>query len=160
MAERWLPGIGLLLRLSAAAIWIVAGAAKAADLTQFHAQVDEYRLLPGSLEAPFAYALPFVELFVGVYLLLGLFTRVAAVAATVLLAFFVVAQAQAWARGLSLDCGCFGSLARSRVGFWTIVRDMGLGIPALLIALFPARMWSLDGTLLHKPDRFRLPLHL
>ena len=85
------------------------------DLEHFHDQVDQYQLLPHALEAAFAYTLPFVELLVGIYLLLGLMTRIAALVGCALMVLFVVAQAQAWARGLTLDCGCFGTLTHERV---------------------------------------------
>jgi uncharacterized membrane protein YphA (DoxX/SURF4 family) len=152
--ERLLPSTGLLIRVAAAAVWLAAGGAKLADLEHFHAQVDQYQLLPGSLEAPFAYTLPFVELLVGLYLLAGLLTRVAAIVACALMVLFLIAQAQAWARGLSLDCGCFGTLTHERVGLWTILRDVGLGLPSLVIALRPARLLSVDHSLLGLPDRF------
>jgi uncharacterized membrane protein YphA (DoxX/SURF4 family) len=152
--SRRLPTVGLVLRVVAAGIWLVAGAAKVADLTHFHAQVDQYRLLPSMLEAPFAYALPFVELFLGLYLLVGLLTRAAAIGACCLMVLFIIAQAQAWARGLSLDCGCFGTLTSERVGLWSIVRDLGLGLPSLVVALWPPRLLSLDRRLLGLPDLF------
>lgn len=151
---RWVSIAGLAIRVAAAGIWLVAGGAKVADLTHFHAQVDQYKLLPHALEAPFAYALPFAELFVGAYLLIGLLTRYAAIAGCALMVLFLIAQAQAWARGLSLDCGCFGTLAHERVGFWTIVRDVGLGLPSLVMAIWPARLLSVDAALLGLPDRF------
>jgi uncharacterized membrane protein YphA (DoxX/SURF4 family) len=150
------PVLGVAVRLAASAIWLVAGGAKLADLEHFHAQVDQYRLLPHALEAPFAYALPLAEVLVGLYLLVGLLTRAAAVAATVLLVLFLVAQGQAWARGLTLDCGCFGSLAHERVGAVTILRDLGLGLPSIAMALWPARRLSLDARLLGRPNRFVL----
>lgn len=149
-----LPAIGVAIRLAGAAIWLVAAVAKIVDLQHFHAQVDQYRLLPHALEAPFAYTLPFVELLVGLYLLVGLLTRAAAIAASLLLVLFIVAEAQAWARGLSLDCGCFGSLTHSHVGAWTIVRDVALGLPTLVLAFRPARRLSLDGRLLGLDDEF------
>jgi uncharacterized membrane protein YphA (DoxX/SURF4 family) len=152
--ERLWPSLGLAIRVAAAAVWLAAGAAKIANLTHFHAQVDQYRLLPGVLEAPFAYTLPFVEVLVGLYLLAGLLTRIAAILACALMVLFLIAQAQAWARGLSLDCGCFGTLTREPVGLWTIVRDIALGLPSLVIAVRPARLLSLDHTLLGLPDRF------
>lgn len=151
-----MPVLGVAVRLAASAIWLVAGGAKLADLEHFHAQVDQYRLLPHALEAPFAYALPLAEVLVGLYLLVGLLTRAAAVAATVLLVLFLVAQGQAWARGLTLDCGCFGSLAHERVGAVTILRDLGLGLPSIAMALWPARRLSLDARLLGRPNRFVL----
>lgn len=144
MRERALPVAGLIVRLVAAGIWIVAGAAKITDLESFHAKVDQYKLLPHALEAPFAYTLPFVEVLVGLYLAVGLLTRVAAIAGCVLMALFVIALTQAWARGLSLDCGCFGTLVQEKVGLVAILRDVALGLPSLAIAIWPARMFSLD----------------
>jgi len=50
--------------------------------------VDEFQkksYLPGGLVAPFSYALPFAELIVGLLLLLGVFTRQAAIAGAVVM---------------------------------------------------------------------------
>jgi uncharacterized membrane protein YphA (DoxX/SURF4 family) len=153
---RTLPWIGLTVRLGAASIWLVAGTAKLADLEGFHAQVEAYKLLPAGLEAPFAYALPFVEVGIGLYLALGLLIRPTAILACALMLAFVAAMAQARARGLSLDCGCFGSLAKTPVGLDTILRDALLGLPSLAMAIWPARLLSLDHVLLKQPDRFTL----
>ena len=59
------PYAGLVIRVAAAALWIVAGAAKIGELQTFDFQVGQYRLLPHVLTTPFAYALPFVEVIVG-----------------------------------------------------------------------------------------------
>ena len=123
---------------------------------RLHAQVQAYTLLPGALEAPFAYALPFVEVGLGLYLGLGLLVRPAAILACALMVVFIAAMAHAWARGLSLDCGCFGSLAREQVGLGTILRDAALGLPSLALALWPARVLSVDQAWLGRPDRFAL----
>ena len=152
---RALPLAGLAIRLGAAGIWLVAGASKLADLERFRVQVEAYKLLPGVLEAPFAYALPLVEVALGAYLALGLLVRPAAVVACALMVVFIAAQAQAWARGLTLDCGCFGTLAKEKVGLGTIVRDAALGLPSLALALWPARLASLDHRLLGRPDPYQ-----
>jgi len=152
---RTAPWLGLLVRLGAAGIWLVAGAAKLAALDQFHTQVEAYKLLPGALTAPLAYALPFVEVAIGLYLLVGLFVRPVALFACALMLLFIAAMAQASARGLSLDCGCFGALSRQRVGTWTILRDAALGVPAALLVLRPARLLSLDASWRGLPDRFQ-----
>jgi uncharacterized membrane protein YphA (DoxX/SURF4 family) len=151
---RAVRSLGVAIRLMAACIWLVAGAAKIADLQHFHAQVIQYRLLPHALEAPFAYTLPFVEVLVGMYLAVGLLTRAAAAVSCVLMVMFLVAQAQAWARGLSLDCGCFGAISHETVGLGTILRDVALGIPSLVMLWRPARAFSLDERLLGLPDPF------
>ena len=153
--RRALPWLGLALRLGAAGIWLAAGIAKLTELEHFRTQVAAYDLLPSSLVSPFAYALPFVEVFLGLYLALGLLTRAAAIASCVLMLLFVAALSQAWARGLVLDCGCFGGIARERVGGGAVARDTALGIPGLVLAIFPARFLSLDARLLGLPDRFR-----
>jgi len=65
---------------------------------------------------------------------------------------FLVAQGQAWARGPSLDCGCFGTLARERVGLVSVLRDVALGIPTLFMLWRPARALSLDARLFARPQ--------
>jgi uncharacterized membrane protein YphA (DoxX/SURF4 family) len=149
-----LPWLGLAIRLTAAAIWLVAGSAKLADLTQFHALVDGYELLPHVLEAPFAYALPLVEVCLGVYLAIGLFVRPAAIFGCALMVVFVAAMTQAAVRGLALDCGCFGSVAAEQVGSGAALRDAALGAPSFVLAIWPARFLSVDRAWLGRPDRF------
>ncbi|HWB23026.1 MAG TPA: MauE/DoxX family redox-associated membrane protein, partial [Gaiellaceae bacterium] len=136
--------LGLAIRLAAAAIWLFAGIAKLFDLEHFRSQVAAYDLLPHALVGPFAYGLPFVETLIGLYLLIGLLVRPAAIVTCALMTAFLIAQSQAWARGLSLDCGCFGTVSQQKVGLWSIVRDGLLGIPGLLLAIRPARYLSLD----------------
>jgi uncharacterized membrane protein YphA (DoxX/SURF4 family) len=152
VADRARPWIGLAIRLAAAGVWLAAGVAKIADLEHFDQQVAQYDLLPHTLVGPFAYALPFVEALVGLYLLVGLLIRPAAALACVLMAVFLFAQAQAWIRGLTLDCGCFGSLTHERVGAATILRDLALGLPSLVMLVRPARKLSLDRTLFGHTD--------
>lgn len=144
--------VGLAIRLTAGAVWLVAGAAKIADLEQFRVQVEAYRVVPGGLEAAFAYALPFLEVGIGLYLVVGLLVRGSAAFSCLLMALFVVAMVQARVRGLVLDCGCFGALARQPIGWWTIARDVALGLPGLIMVLLPARLVSLDARLLGRRD--------
>jgi uncharacterized membrane protein YphA (DoxX/SURF4 family) len=146
------PFLGLAIRVTAGLVWLVAGAAKIADLEHFRVQVEAYRLVPDGFEAAFAYALPFLEVGIGLYLIVGLFVRGTAALSCVLMALFVVAMVQARLRGLVLDCGCFGALARQPIGWWTIARDVALGVPGLVMLILPARFLSLDARLLGKRD--------
>lgn len=70
--------------------------------------IAAYELLPGGMIDFPAVALPAVELILGLMLLIGVFLRWAAVASAIILVGFIVGVASAWARGLSIDCGCFG----------------------------------------------------
>ena len=145
---------GLVIRVAAAAVWLIAGAAKVPGLAEFRDLVDRYGILPRFLSTPFAYALPFVEIGLGLYLLGGLFVRGVALVGTLLFAAFLGAQGWAWANGIPLDCGCFGSAVQAQVGPLTMLRDLGLGVPTFLMLAFPARALSLDRRLFGAEDRF------
>src|SRR4029079_10722390 len=67
-----------------------------------------HRLLPYDLTHVVGYGLPLLEILVGVLLVLGLFTRPAAVVGGVLMVVFIAGIVSVWVRGLSIDCGCFG----------------------------------------------------
>ena len=148
------PWLGLAVRLIAAGIWLVAGVAKALDFTAFQAQLQGYDLLPSGLVTPVGYLLPLAEIVLGMYLLVGALVRPAAIVSTVLMAIFVAAQAQAWARGRVIDCGCFGSLDLQRAGGDTILRDLALAAPGVVLAIWPARHLSVDQALLGRSDAF------
>jgi len=152
--HRALPLWGLAIRIAAAAVWIGAGAAKIPQMETFRDLVGRYGILPPALAAPFAYVLPFFEIGLGLYLAAGLFVRGSALVGSVLLVIFLAAQAQAWARGITLDCGCFGTAVQSAVGPLTMLRDVGLGIPTFLMLALPARRLSLDRLLFGAEDHF------
>jgi uncharacterized membrane protein YphA (DoxX/SURF4 family) len=149
-----LPWLGLAIRLAAAAVWIVAGAAKVPDLEGFRTLVERYGILPHALAAPFAFVLPFAEIALGLYLAAGLFVRGAAAAGTVLFAVFLAAEAHAMAAGLVLDCGCFGTALPTRVGPLTLLRDAALAVPTILMLAWPSRRLSLDRRLFGAADAF------
>jgi uncharacterized membrane protein YphA (DoxX/SURF4 family) len=139
------------VRLLAGGVFIYSGIGSiTGGLAAFDDKVAKYQLLPHVLTAPFAYALPFIEVFVGLYLLLGLMTRLAAAVSCVLMVMFLVAIGQAWARGLSIDCGCSIGVA-NKVGPWSFLRDLALGIPSLIMLIWPARLFSLDRLFFARP---------
>jgi len=152
--NKTMPWIGFVVRLGAAAVWAVAGAAKLPHIEAFHELVVRYEILPAFLAAPFAYVLPFFEIGIGLYLATGLFVRGTAFVGTLLFAAFLAAQVLALMRGIALDCGCFGTITQTAVGPLTILRDFGLGIPTFLILAFPARRLSLDRRLFDAVDHF------
>jgi uncharacterized membrane protein YphA (DoxX/SURF4 family) len=103
-AKQWLA---LLARLVVGAVWIWAGLAKLADPIGSIRAVQAYDLLPTSWVEPIGY-LPAVEVVVGMALVVGVMSRGAAVLSALLFVGFVIGISTAWARGLEIDCGCFG----------------------------------------------------
>jgi len=143
--------IGLLVRLGLAAVWLVSGAIKVSDLNQTYIAVQAYDLLPGSVSSLVAGALPFLELALGALLLLGLGTRLTAIVSIVVLVAFIGAVAQSWARGLTIDCGCFGGGGQVAPGETQypqeIARDLGFLLLAGWLTVRPRSVGSLDGWL-------------
>lgn len=146
-----LPWAGVAVRILAGGIFIYSGVGSiTGGLAAFEDKVAKYQLLPHVLTGPFAYTLPFLEVLVGIYLVVGLMTRVAAAASCVLMVMFLIAIGQAWARGLSIDCGCSIGVA-NKVGPWSFLRDLALGIPSVVMLIWPARLLSLDRLFFARP---------
>ncbi len=130
--------LGLLVRLGLGAVWLLSGVPKAMNPRETIVAVRAYDLLPESLVEPVAAVLPFLEIALGLLLILGLATRLAAVLSAVVLVIFIGGVISAAARGLSIDCGCFGgggTIAPGETAYAAeIIRDVGfLALAAFLI---------------------------
>jgi uncharacterized membrane protein YphA (DoxX/SURF4 family) len=146
------PWLGTLVRLGLAAVWLVAGGAKVGDLAGSGRAVNAYDVMPYDLAKVIGAALPFVEVALGVLLLVGLATRLAAGFSAALLVVFVAGITQAWARGLQIDCGCFGSGGQLAAGQSPtygpeILRDLGFLALAGFLLIWPLTRLSIDSWL-------------
>ncbi len=147
-AERVKDLIGLVARLFLGIVLIWAGAAKIGHPLTSQRAVQAYEILPTSIANPVGLALPFLEVVLGVLLVLGLFTRVAAAAGTLLMVAFIIGIAQAWARGLTIDCGCFGGggqIGESDTKYpQEIARDASFALAGAWLWVRPQSLASLD----------------
>jgi uncharacterized membrane protein YphA (DoxX/SURF4 family) len=146
--------VGLVLRLVVGCVWIVAGALKLPDPAQSVAAVRAYQLLPGDLVTPVGQLLPVIEIVIGVMLVIGLLTRGAAVLSALLFLAFIVGIASVWARGINIDCGCFGGGGADPDAAssypWGIERDVLLLAASGFVAWLPATRLSLDNLLFRR----------
>ena len=126
--------VGTAARLGLAAVFLVSGVLKAIDPDATYVAVRAYDLLPKLGVALVAGALPWLEIVIGLLLLVGIATRAVAVASAVLLLGFMVGVTQAWARGLSIDCGCFGGGGAVDPGQTTYGRELLRDAGFLLLA--------------------------
>ena len=140
--------IGLLTRLILGITLIWAGATKVTVPAVSARAVRAFQILPYDFAGYVGFALPVVEILVGLLLVLGLLTRVSAVAGGLLMVAFIIGISSAWARGLTIDCGCFGgggTIAASQTHYPTeILRDVGLTACAGWLVVRPATSYSLD----------------
>jgi len=67
-----------------------------------------------------------------VFLIAGIFLRSAAVATTLLLAVFFSLMVRAYAKGMEINCGCFG--AGEVISWKTLLRDGSLLAAAVALA--------------------------
>ena len=146
--KKYHPWIGLVARLVLGGTLIVAGYLKFDELDKSQMAVRAYELLPIPLANFLGVFLPFFEMAVGILLVLGAATRLSALASGLLMFAFMIGISQAWARGLSIDCGCFGGggqVAPGEADYLTpLLRDTGLTLLAVYLTLIPHTKFSLD----------------
>ncbi|MGB2839189.1 MAG: MauE/DoxX family redox-associated membrane protein, partial [Actinomycetes bacterium] len=144
-AQLW---ISTVMRVGLAGVLLWSGGAKVSEPRQAVMAVQAYEILPTGVGEFVGYALPLFELALGLALLLGVATRLSAVVAGALMTAFVVGVASAWARGLSIDCGCFGgggAVAEGEANYLPVLlRDAGFAAMAAWLVVFPATKWALD----------------
>jgi uncharacterized membrane protein YphA (DoxX/SURF4 family) len=147
---------GLLARLVVGGVWIAAGIAKLPDPSGSVRAVRAYDLLPESVVPTVGHTLPILELVAGACLVVGLLTRPMSVVSTLLFLAFVVGISAAWARGLQIDCGCFGGggfRADATAQYpWEIARDIGLLALSVALVVRPRTALSLDDRLLPRGE--------
>jgi uncharacterized membrane protein YphA (DoxX/SURF4 family) len=145
------PWLATAARLLLGGVLVAAGALKLPDPAAAERAVRAYRLVPEVLVSPLAFGLPVVEIAVGLALLAGVFVRTAALASAALLVVFLAAVGSAWARGLQIDCGCFGGggevAARATAYPGEVARDVALLLVALALARRPVSRLTLGDPL-------------
>ena len=143
------PWLGTLARLLLGVVWIWAAWSKIRSPRTFTQAVRAYDVTPEWLSQGIGYGLPILELVLGVLLILGLVTRIAAAVSAVLFLVFLVGLIQAAVRGIQLACGCFGGGGTTGGGntqyTLDILRDVGLLIVAAYLVVWAFTHVSLDG---------------
>jgi uncharacterized membrane protein YphA (DoxX/SURF4 family) len=148
---RLLDVVGTIARFGLAAVWLVSGLLKAVDPDQTYVAVRAYDVLPDAAVEVVAALLPWVELALAALLLAGIGVRLVAVLSAALLLGFVAGVIQAWARGLSIDCGCFGGGGAVEPGetayVQELLRDAGFLLMAGWLVARPRTLYALDDRL-------------
>ena len=133
------PVIVVLAQLGIAVVFLAAALGKVGDAAAFARQIYYFRMLPPGLENLLAITLPWVELLAALSLLLRVRPRAGAVVTAGLMGVFVFVVAAAVARGLDIECGCFGTADASRVGTSKLIENIALLALALVASLEPAK---------------------
>lgn len=143
------PWLGTALRLLLGIVFIIAGAQKVGDPAAFVRATRAYQVLPDWFARATGYGLPYLEIAAGALILFGIATRLVAIALSVLLVGFLIGIIQASARGLQIECGCFGGGGKLAAGqnasyTWDILRDAGLLIAAVYLIVWSVTKYAVD----------------
>jgi len=105
-----------------------------ANLSTFAFQVESYKVLGAAGSAFVAHTLPFVEIILGLLLLIGWQFRIWAAAVTTILFGFLVLVTRAYLLHMDINCGCFGT--PEPLTLMTVLRDSALVALAILTTVF------------------------
>jgi uncharacterized membrane protein YphA (DoxX/SURF4 family) len=99
----------------------------------FAIQVESYQVVSANTANSIAHILPFAELFLGLWLISGIWRRYSSLVACVFFVGFMVAIYSAYRRGLRIDCGC-GVGPSEEAGPGAILRDgLRFLLPSLIV---------------------------
>ena len=141
------PWLGTVVRLFLGAVWIWAAVSKIGSPRDFTQAVRAYQATPEWLSKAIGYGLPLLELCIGIILVVGVATRIAAIASAVLFVIFLVGIIQVDVRGIQLQCGCFGGGGLTTGGTnytFDILRDIGLLILAAFLVVWSFTRLSVE----------------
>lgn len=139
-----MAAVTLVIRLLIGALFIAAGASKAGHFNELAEAIAGFRILPQPVIAPLAVLLPFFEIGIGLYLLVGLYTRTAAFTGAAALVIYSAAIASAVIRHIPANCGCFGPQDTARADWPHVAADLALAAVCVLLAWRAPGLFALD----------------
>ena len=130
------------VRILFGCLFIVSGFEKLIGPYQnFLYVVQSYEFLPTLLEEMVARTLPWIELFLGVFLVVGLWLKWALRSIGMVIFLFILIVGQALLRKLPIDeCGCFGSL---------------ISLPLAGVLIFDGTLFLITGLLIKQEKHTR-----
>jgi uncharacterized membrane protein YphA (DoxX/SURF4 family) len=138
------PYFLLFARLCLGGVFVVSGIAKWLDKPGTEASMSRYMFLPVGSGKIIANVFPPLEVAVGLLLIFGLFTAVAALVAAAMYVLFTGLIIYDLSRGTTQACNCFGRLSDEKLTPMAVVRNVALLALALLVFAGTSTWLSLD----------------
>lgn len=137
------PILLLIFRLVVGFIFLSFGASKIGIADQFAADIAKYAIMPEFSLNIIAMVLPWLEIVVGILLILGVRLRTSAIFSILLLLTFISFVGFAMLMGFDINCGC-SSTNPQKVGIPKLLENSGLLILSAIIFLFPNQKITLE----------------
>jgi len=111
------------IRIILGLVLIFSGITKIIDPSKAVNLMLDFKVIPEALILIIVSILPVLEILIGVLLVAGMYPKLASIFALVLFSGFFLISIYGTLIGLSSDCGCFGSVIKSRIGWGMVVRN-------------------------------------
>lgn len=142
----FLPTVSAVFRVALGAVFLLSSIGKLLEpREEFLGAVRAFALLPQPLDVWYATLLPWVELLVGVLILIGFYWRIAAGTILLMLLSFLIAIEHA--RGsdeILAACGCFGVFSGTETLAEILMRDALFFLAAAFVFVFPRTKFALE----------------
>jgi uncharacterized membrane protein YphA (DoxX/SURF4 family) len=104
------------------------------NLSMFQTQVESYQLLSPEMSALLAHTLPFIEIVLGLLVLIGWQLRIWATFVSLIMVGFLTVVTRAYLLHMDINCGCFGT--PEKLTGMTVLRDSLLAALSLAMTFF------------------------
>ncbi|MBS4033850.1 MAG: DoxX family membrane protein [Ignavibacterium sp.] len=128
-------------RIALGFLFIYAGAEKISDPAGFSLSISNYKLLPIYMINFFAISMPWIEIVAGILLVFGIAVKENAFILNTMLIVFIFAISISLARGLSIDCGCFGK--GNQIGIQKLIENSLMFFAGVLLIMFDSKILAL-----------------
>ena len=125
------PVLILIIRFLLGLIFVYASYDKILDPGKFARDISNYHVVPFGLENTIAIILPWLELIIGLGIIIGVCINASVFISGGLLIVFIILIAQAILRGFNIDCGC--GLKEGEVVGWSKIIENFLFLGACYI---------------------------
>ncbi|MDD2901995.1 MAG: DoxX family membrane protein, partial [Syntrophales bacterium] len=136
------PYLSVVGRVLLGAIFISFALSKIMRPAVFALNVVDYNMMPAFGVNLWALVLPWAELVVGLFLILGIRTRAAATLIGAMNIIFIVGLVNAIFHHLPINCGCVGEVGEP-VNWWKVTKNAGMLVWCIQIFLYD-RFFVLD----------------
>jgi uncharacterized membrane protein YphA (DoxX/SURF4 family) len=144
--------LALAFRICIGILFLYAGIIKAGDPAGFAVAIGNYQILPQWAVNPAAIVLPWLEILLGITLLLGFWIEGGSLVSAVLFSVFSIALAFNLIRGLDISCGCF-SASPKKINWLYFLRDVSLTLMSIFIFFQDRYLGSLTGWIMSMVEK-------
>ena len=127
--------VSLTFRFVLALILLFSGALKIIDLENFSLAIEKFNLLDKIFIPYITYLIPITEIIMGVFLIFNFKTYHTSIFSMYMISFFTAIVTAKIFEGADINCQCFGNLSDGKIDWSTIIRNIGIIIIGLIVAM-------------------------